>query len=291
MNLRTPTSPILASLLLCFVAAVSLAQQPPRPAGRPQGSLVRPTDAVKHPALDKAWAEHDAAVARAGEAIKAAISEQFDAVTAEGDLEAAEKWEAVKNQFESTGQLPDDSRTDAAVVAAVAEYWEAQGELAKAYAVAIKELTVQKKIAEAKAVREELRKQQINNCDPIKQRKIQKELDAIADRGGWFWVKGKSSESGPRFSGDTNNTPIYLLNKEKREFTHLARKDGAVIRKWSPTYEIVGVEGDDENIVVLKMVYPSEGLKPGDEATFHFNRKTGNIDSPFGYFAQPMKAR
>jgi hypothetical protein len=119
--------------------------------------VARPKDGVQHPDLDKAWAEYDAVVAKAAEGIKAAITKQFDAATAKGDLDAAEKWQAALEKFEKAGEVPTDAETKSTVSAAVVAYKKAKEELAKAYEPVVKALTMEKKIADAKAAREELR--------------------------------------------------------------------------------------------------------------------------------------
>jgi hypothetical protein len=122
---------------------------------RPAGTVVRPKDGVKHPDLDKAWAEYDAAVAKVTESMKAAIAKQFDAATAKGDLDAADKWQIALEKFETAGELPTEKQTKAAVSAAVTDCKEAREELAKAYEAVVKTLTMERSIAEAKTVRNE----------------------------------------------------------------------------------------------------------------------------------------
>ncbi len=124
---------------------------------RPAGTVARPKDGVQHPDLDKAWADYDAAVTKAAEGIRAVINKQFDAATNKGDLDAAEKWQAALGKFEKDGEVPAEKEAKAAVSATVADYTEARGELASAYEAVVRNLTKEKKIAEAKACREELR--------------------------------------------------------------------------------------------------------------------------------------
>lgn len=260
----------------------------------PEGTLSRPQDSVRHPILDRAWEKHDAVAAKAAERIGAAIDEQFDDATDQADLDAALKWQAVKKKFEQTGELPDDTRTEAAVIPAIAAYWEAKDELAKVYEAVIKDLTREQEIAAAQAVRKELRTQQASKCDPIKLRDLRKEFEAIEDRGGWAWREGNSRDGQKRSGWNLNEPPFYRVNKDLREFTHLVRERGELVRlqKYSPTYEIKGVEDQNEDIVLIKMVYPLDPLartKQREEATFRFNRKTGEIDSPFNYFGMPVK--
>lgn len=129
----------------------------PRDTGpkRPAGTLVRPKDGVQHPDLDKAWADYDTAGTKAAEGIRAAINKQFDAAAAKGDLDAAEKWQAALEKFEKAGEVPAESETKAAVSSAASEYKKAREELSKVYETVMKNLTMEKKIADAKAVRGE----------------------------------------------------------------------------------------------------------------------------------------
>jgi hypothetical protein len=126
-----------------------------RSAARPQGTLVRPRDGVQHPDLDKAWTEYDAAVATAIAPVTTAITKQFEAAVAKGDLDAAEHWQAAKVKFEENGELPEAPRTKAAVSAAVEDCKSANNKLIRAYEAVVKTLTTDKKLAEAKAVQNE----------------------------------------------------------------------------------------------------------------------------------------
>jgi len=122
---------------------------------RPSGTVARPKNGVQHPDLNKAWAEYDAVVAQAAEEIKAAISKQFDAATAKGDLDAAEHWQTALEKFEKAGEVPSGSETKAAVNSAVADYKRAKDALSSVYESVVKSLTMEKKIAEAKKARDE----------------------------------------------------------------------------------------------------------------------------------------
>lgn len=123
----------------------------------PAGTLLRPKDGVKHPDLDKAWADYEAVITKVTESIKAAINKQFDEATNKGDLDAAEKWQVIGEKFEETGELPMEKETKTAVSAAVADYKNPREELAKTYEAVVKSLTREKKIAEAKAARGEFK--------------------------------------------------------------------------------------------------------------------------------------
>lgn len=123
---------------------------------RTAGTVKRPKDGVQHPDIDKAWADYDAAVAKAAESIKAAIGKQFDAATAKGDLDAAEKWQVLLERFEKASELPTEKETKTAASAAATDLKKAREELTKGYEAVVKSLTTEKKIAEAKRVRDEL---------------------------------------------------------------------------------------------------------------------------------------
>lgn len=135
---------------------------------RPAGTAARPKDGVQYPDLDKAWGKYDGVVSEVAGEISTAINKQFDAATAKGDLDAAEKWQAALEKFEKAGELPADSETKAVVIAAVADYKKAREELTKTYEAVVKSLTMERKIAQAKAVRDEL-KNLARESDDIRQ--------------------------------------------------------------------------------------------------------------------------
>lgn len=133
----------------------AVADKPVGQSQSPQGALVRPKAGVQHPELDKAWGEYDAAVAKANAPLKAAIAKQFENATAKGDLDAAVKWQAALDKFEQAGEAPAQKETKSAVAAAVGEYRQAEDKLGNAYEVVVKALTMEKKIREARAARNE----------------------------------------------------------------------------------------------------------------------------------------
>lgn len=122
---------------------------------RPPGIVARPSDGVQHPELDEAWAAYETAVAKAAEGVEAALDKQFDAATARGDLEAAEKWQSALERWEQAGELPSDGKVKSAVAAATSGFQRAKGDLLKGYESAWRSLTTEKKFVEAKAVRDE----------------------------------------------------------------------------------------------------------------------------------------
>lgn len=121
----------------------------------PAGTVRRPEGGMQHPALEKAWADYEVAVAKVAEDLGDVIGKQFDAATAKGDLEAAVKWQTIGRNFEKEGVLPDEAETKTTVNAAVSTYRKAKDELARAYDAVVKALTIEKKIDEAKKARDE----------------------------------------------------------------------------------------------------------------------------------------
>jgi hypothetical protein len=122
---------------------------------RPAGVLARLNDGAQHPDLDKAWSDYEVATAKVTETIRSAINKQFDAAAAKGDLDAAEKWQDLLHNFEKVGELPTVNETKAVVITALADYKKARDELAKAYEAVVKTLTTERRITEAKEVRDE----------------------------------------------------------------------------------------------------------------------------------------
>jgi hypothetical protein len=133
---------------------------------RPAGIATRRNNGVQHPDLDKAWAKYSAIVSKAAEEIRAVFLKQFDAATAKGNLDAAEKWQAALAKFEKTGEMPTANETKAAVNAALADYKKATEDLSKEYEAVIKALTMDKRIAEAKVARDECEAFQLKGSPP-----------------------------------------------------------------------------------------------------------------------------
>jgi hypothetical protein len=124
---------------------------------RPAGILVRPEGGVQHPDLDKAWTEYSAAVAKARSDIRQEIFKQFDLATGKGDLDAALKWKAIGERFDAGGDIPDDSETKAIKKTGDNAFKKAAEDLTKVYESLVKTFTMDKKIEEAMAVRDESR--------------------------------------------------------------------------------------------------------------------------------------
>ena len=122
-----------------------------------QGSLVRPKSGEKHPDLDQAWDDYGSAIDSAHAQIRTAITKQFDAATAEGDLDAAEKWQTALSTFDSSGAVPSDPAIKTPARDADTNARKAREQLTEAYDALVKSLTREKNVKQAKAVRDEMR--------------------------------------------------------------------------------------------------------------------------------------
>lgn len=120
---------------------------------------------------------------------------------------------------------------------------------------------------------------------PDQLRELVKAFEAIEDRGGWWWLdENKPDERGP----------WYRLDRKKKRFVHYFRDangNAAVAEMVSATYEILGVADDDDNIILIRMTYPPKGAKPGDQSIMRFNRKTGVIQSSYGWYGKPKNGQ
>jgi len=116
-------------------------------------------------------------------------------------------------------------------------------------------------------------------------RELVKDFERIEDRGGWWWI----DEQNPEKRG-----PWYRLDRKKKRFVHYFRDangNAAVAEMVSAAYEILGVADDDDNIILVRMTYPPKGAKPGDQSIMRFNRKTGVIQSSYGWYGKPKNGQ
>ncbi len=207
---------------------------------RPAGTLVRPQDGVQHPDLDKAWTEYDADVAKVTEFIKASIAKQFDAATEKGDLDAAEKWQIALQKFDESGQLPSESGTRSVASAATSELKAAKDSLGEAYGTVVKALTREKKIAEAKAVREESESLLAMNGPAGFQ-----EMTASRDKGEWIVLFRSSNPTHWNTSITSEDHFAVPVSKTPRgvRFLRLKRAKGGSFAIIPITSEQLGLDG------------------------------------------------
>lgn len=120
-----------------------------------EGTLLRPESSPEHATLLTAWADYHAALGAVSDDMRASIRELFEAAAAKGDLDEAEKWQTVADKFDSAGVLPRQPELKSAAAVSDSQIKKAEKELLAAYNDTIKSLTIEKKIHEAKAVRDE----------------------------------------------------------------------------------------------------------------------------------------
>ena len=125
-----------------------------------------------------------------------------------------------------------------------------------------------------------LKKQDAGPPDDLRQ--LVKEFEAIDDRGGWWWIDANNPDK---------RGPWYRLDKKKKRFTHWFKdpKNGKpdIYEPFSAIYEVLNVDDEDKNIILVRMTYPPKGAEPGEQIILRFNRKTGVIQTPWGFYAQP----
>jgi len=119
------------------------------------GTVARPKNGVRHPDLDKAWAEYDSIVAKVTEDVSAAINREYQSAVNKGDLDTAEKWERVAKKFSSEGECQLEKELGAIGKKSALKLKSAHTALEKAYDSVVKALTIEKKITQAKAAKSE----------------------------------------------------------------------------------------------------------------------------------------
>lgn len=120
------------------------------------------------------------------------------------------------------------------------------------------------------------------DADALK--KLEKEFELIG-KGEWWWLEKANPIKGEKW---------YRLNDEKNRWEHMfkdANGKPQVYPLFSATYEILGLDKADQDVILVKMNYPPKGVGPGDQAILRFNRKTGVIDTPWGWYAEPKKKK
>jgi hypothetical protein len=154
--ITTPANDAPAAAVKPSTASQPAAQLPAEDApARPHGVLVRPADGVKHPALDAAWTDYESSVRSALHSLRGVIAKRFETAAGKGDLAAVEKWQEIADKFDSRGILPTGPDIKAAVGIAESTLKKSRDELVRAYDTVVKDLTMARRIEDAKAARTE----------------------------------------------------------------------------------------------------------------------------------------
>lgn len=223
------------------------------------GTIARPTEGVQHPDLDKAWAVYDAAVTPITESIRDAISKQFDAATAKGDLDVAKKWQAVGVKFETDGELPTEAETKATVIAAVGEHKRARRKLVEAYKALAKNLTMEKKIAEAELV--------VKECSDIGAEPEEGPKEILKKLAGTW-----RGEGSPVVRVIRPNGKLEEFNRQNgkphAQGVMSARADGVCVAELSNGYSLELRLSEDSREVNVRIFNSADGKKCGEETVF-----------------------
>ncbi len=110
--------------------------------------------------LDEPWTKYETAIATAEKSGLITLTEEFikkfDAAAALGDLDLAESIEAQQKSFEKNGTLPTVKSFESTLQAIKKTREDANTQLKEVYSNAISDLTKQKRLAEARIVRDEM---------------------------------------------------------------------------------------------------------------------------------------
>ena len=106
--------------------------------------------------LDEPWTKYETAEKSAASTLTEEFIKQFDAAAALGDLDLVESIEAQQKAFEESGTLPTGKSFESIVLAIKKNHENANTQLKEVYSNAISDLTKQKRLAEARIVRDEM---------------------------------------------------------------------------------------------------------------------------------------
>jgi hypothetical protein len=128
-----------------------------------------------------------------------------------------------------------------------------------------------------------LEQQKGTNAEPVDLRKLEKEFEAIDAGGGWWWLEKTSPDK---------RGPWYRLKPADNRFEHNFKDAGGnrqTHRMFTATYEVLGLDDNDQNVILIRMVYPRKGDEPGDQNIVRFDRTTGVIETDYGWYGEPKK--
>ena len=127
-----------------------------------------------------------------------------------------------------------------------------------------------------------LEQQKSTDAKPVDLRKLEKEFEAIDDGGGWWWLEKTNPKKGPWYRAKAAN------NRFEHNFED-ENGNRQIHPMFSGTYEILGLDEGDENVVLIKICYPRKGDEPGDQHIMRFDRTTGVISTTYGWYGEPKR--
>ncbi len=129
-----------------------------------------------------------------------------------------------------------------------------------------------------------LEQQKGTDAQPVDLRKLEKEFEAIDEDGGWWWLEKTNPKKGPWYrvqSADNRFEHNYKDANGKRQIEPM----------FSGTFEILGLDHDDKNVILIKIRFPRRGEEPGEQHVMRFDRTTGVIATTYGWYGEPKKER
>jgi hypothetical protein len=109
-----------------------------------------------------------------------------------------------------------------------------------------------------------------------------REFEAIEDRDGWRWLNREKPEEKVWYRLDRKQKRLINWDKD-------ANGEPVIVDKYCAKYEVRGVDQNDENILLIELFYPDQGAKPGDRHEVRFNRKTGVMETSYGWYGKPKR--
>jgi hypothetical protein len=115
-------------------------------------------------------------------------------------------------------------------------------------------------------------------------KKLEEEFELIG-KSEWWWLEKANPNQREKW---------YRLNTSKNRWEHMFKDSSGkpqVYPLFSATYEILGLDKVDQEVILVKMTYPPKGAGPGDQTILRFNRKTGVIDTTYGWYGEPKRKK
>jgi len=141
--------------------------------------------------------------------------------------------------------------------------------------------SLRNQVVKAEARGRELKAEVDRLGNQVEKMTLVREFEAIEDRGGWWWKdRQKPVQKG-----------WYRLDRKQKRLISWDVENGQEIvnERYCATYEVMGIDQNDENILRIELTYPAQGATPGDRHEVRFNRKTGFIDTGYGWYGEPKR--
>jgi hypothetical protein len=144
------------------------------------------------------------------------------------------------------------------------------------------EVSLRAQVSKAETRGRELQGEVDRLGDQLNKMTLVREFEAIEDRDGWWWLNREKPEEKVWYRLDRKQKRLINWDKD-------ANGQPVINDRYCSTYEVRGVDQNDENILLIELAYPDQGAKPGDRDVVRFNRKTGVIETSYGWYGKPKR--